>query len=381
MATPTLDLVCCLVRNLSVPATVSPRTGKAVHQDDEKVTFLLTFNICAILSSCLSILGAVYILLPKKSYLYVQRQRRSFRAVERQKKILTWLSVADVLACLGVLIIAICGLADVGSITVDISESASLRWICIVTTAWIQYFYVATYFWTFFYALDVHLMLRGNNRKMFRVYLVLAWLVPAIMVSAGLIAMYQSSPNDFQCDPAFKSWQSLLPHYLMSYIPMLIVLVFNPVMYLFSAKKVGPLLMRGNMFTDRERAIQSQVQRKFFRFVLVFTLCWLPNVINGCILLHSLAIGQTNWHTYSTFTAVIWVAMAIMNPLQAFLNALIYWGPRGCTPNTPSQFELDNNAYDRTFLSNNHPDQAPNDSAEENAPLMGGTRRLTNRTS
>ena len=64
---------------------------------------------------------------------------------------------------------------------------------------------------------------------------------------------------------------------------------------------------------------------------------------------------------------------AIMNPLQAFLNALIYWGPGGCTQSIPTQAESD---YDRHFFSNNHPDQIPSDSAEENTPLIGGPKRM-----
>ncbi|XP_022085774.1 G-protein coupled receptor 143-like isoform X2 [Acanthaster planci] len=374
MATPTLDLVCCAFRNLSVAVKVKATNRSWVEHKEDVITFLRVFNILAILSSCLSILGAVYILFPKKSY--IPRQGRSLRAVERQKKILTWLSVADVLACLGVLTIASVGLNDVDSIEWDISESPVLKWACIIITAWIQYFYVATYFWTFFYALDVNLMLRGSNRKMFRIYLVLAWLVPAIMVITGLLSMYLSSPGGLHCDPTYKRWESLLPHYLVSYIPMLIVLIVNPVLYWFSARKVGPLLMRGNMFTDRERQIQSQVQRKFLFIILVFTFCWLPNVINGCILLNNLATYQTSWHTFGPFHAVVWSTMAVMNPLQAFLNALIYWGPGGCTQSIPSQVESD---YDWTFLSNNHPDQVFSDSGEERRPLIGRPRRMRNR--
>ena len=107
MASPTLDLICCAVQysihhniskwNASHMPDVIMSNARPYHRGEFGMP--VVYNICAILSSCLSIVGAVYILLPKKAY--VPRQRQSFRVVQRQRKILTWLSVADVLASVG----------------------------------------------------------------------------------------------------------------------------------------------------------------------------------------------------------------------------------------------------------------------------------------
>ncbi|XP_071790633.1 G-protein coupled receptor 143-like [Asterias amurensis] len=392
MASPTLDLICCAVHS-----SISPNISKwnASHMQDVimsdarpyhrgELAMPLVYNICAILSSCLSIVGAVYILLPKKAY--VPRQRQSFRVVQRHRKILTWLSVADVLASVGVLTIAIANLSQINlSVHHNNTEEAlhnatennlPYKYTCIISTAWIQYFFVATYFWTFFYAVDVHLMLRGKNRNLFPLYSALSWLLPGVMVGVGLGYMYKSSALDLKCDPTVNAWTYLLPHYLVSYVPMFIVLSVNPILYWYSAKKVGPLLMARGIYTDRERKIQSQVQNKFLMIVVVFTVCWLPNVINGCFLFRSVVREKNIWHEFNTFSAIIWVATAIMNPLQAFLNAIIYWGRGGCTRNVPTQFTDSDYNYvrydsdDDALLRRDTSHGVYSDSNDETSPLV-----------
>ncbi len=374
MASPTLDLICCAVKpyirgNISNDSYMYMKLTQSKHREE-----LLVFNICAILSSCLSIVGAVYILLPKNSY--IPRQRQAFRLVQRQRKILTWLSVADVLASIGVLIIAIANLSEMKVTNFDAGQKhLAYKYTCIISTAWIQYFYVATYFWTFFYAVDVNLMLRGINRNWFRLYFVLSWVLPGVMVFVGLVILYMSSPGGLKCDPTEEAWGYLLPHYLVSYVPMFIVLSVNPILYWYSAKKVGPLLMRRGIYTDRERNIQSQVQKKFLLIIVVFTVCWLPNVINSCLMLSSLVRGKNSWHEFTTFSAIVWVATAIMNPLQAFLNAIIYWGRGGCTRPVPTQItdsdyvvhsDTDDDAHPRLNITTG----AYSDSNDETSPLI-----------
>ena len=63
---------------------------------------------------------------------------------------------------------------------------------------------------------------------------------------------------------------------------------------------------------------------------------------------------------------------AVLNPLQAFLNAFVYWGPGGCTSNVPGQVDS-SGTYN--YLSNNHPDRPGTDS-EENTPLIRQSLRM-----
>ena len=112
MASPTLDLLCCQARepfaNLSPPVittmysnmtTPVPTPTPYILGQDR--TFEILFNVISIMTASLSIMGAIYTLIPKRG---VYRRRRTAIAEVRQTGILTWLAVADLMACLGMYI-------------------------------------------------------------------------------------------------------------------------------------------------------------------------------------------------------------------------------------------------------------------------------------
>lgn len=72
-----------------------------------------------------------------------------------------------------------------------------------------------------------------------------------------------------------------------------------------------------------DQAINATLKWKFLMINVVFYICWLPNLICGITL-------WTSWHTLSQqFILALWYTMAILNPLQAFFNTLVYrrWQP------------------------------------------------------
>lgn len=76
--------------------------------------------------------------------------------------------------------------------------------------------------------------------------------------------------------------------------------------------------------TTTERNINTLLKWKFLLINVVFYICWLPNLICGVTL-------WTAWHDLpEKFTVVMFYLMAIVNPLQAFFNALVYrkWQPQ-----------------------------------------------------
>lgn len=105
----------------------------------------------------------------------------------------------------------------------------------------------------------------------------------------------------------------------MNYGPILAVMIVNPIIYRMSSKEVEKqLMMRYGQMTNNERKIQKVFQIKFSLINLIFYICWLPNVINGLLL-------WIFWFNLPVkVIIVIWYLEAILNPMQAFLNALVY---------------------------------------------------------
>lgn len=105
----------------------------------------------------------------------------------------------------------------------------------------------------------------------------------------------------------------------MNYGPIIAVMIVNPIIYLKSSKEVQKqLMMRYGQMTNNERKVQKVFKIKFSLINIIFYICWLPNVINGLLL-------WIFWfHLPVNVIIVSWYLEAILNPLQAFFNALIY---------------------------------------------------------
>ncbi|CAH1261660.1 GPR143 [Branchiostoma lanceolatum] len=186
------------------------------------------------------------------------------------------------------------------------------------------YFYSATYMWTLVYALDITMQLKNMDVPM-PLYHVLCWSAPAVFVGLSMFSVFfevPEAPGDGgiqQCAAGFH----LVLHYVFSYTPIVAVMLANPAIYITASRlieiTVRPMLGR---YTQRERQVISAVKIKFLLIVVVFTLCWLPNVIDGVIQISNLVQGD---RTADGFFA-LWVIEAALNPLQGLLNCLAY-GP------------------------------------------------------
>lgn len=100
---------------------------------------------------------------------------------------------------------------------------------------------------------------------------------------------------------------------------MILVMIVNPTLYSFSSKEIDKQLsLRLNQVTSRERRIMKIFKLKFSSINIIFYICWIPNLINGILL-------WTYWYDLPVkLMIIVWYLMAILNPLQALLNALVY---------------------------------------------------------
>lgn len=96
MASPSLDLLCCLFREGSNSSNANVSDHK--REDMSMIILGFVFFTTLFLSALISIIGTIITLVPKRG---VQRTRRDAVSDDRQRIILSWLAGSDLLACVG----------------------------------------------------------------------------------------------------------------------------------------------------------------------------------------------------------------------------------------------------------------------------------------
>lgn len=111
----------------------------------------------------------------------------------------------------------------------------------------------------------------------------------------------------------------VMPNYVLNYGPILVVMIVNPILYVQCSKEVDKqLIQRYGQYTNNERQIHDMFKIKFSLINIIFFICWLPNIVNAILM-------WTMWfHLPVRIIIISWYIMAVLNPLQAFFNALVY---------------------------------------------------------
>ncbi|KAK4303339.1 hypothetical protein Pmani_024625 [Petrolisthes manimaculis] len=310
MASPTIESLCCL-------------SSKNAFSKDFLSDFQsVPYNVVSILAAVLGISGALYQMVPwfhqseGNNSIEGSRSRGGRSLRTRGRAIIQWLALADLLASLGILIRSASWLAD-DTFGSNPDDSTLGQCFCIVTSAMIHYFYTATYMWSFVYALDVRLAMSPTPPPPSTLYHLLAWVPPLALCLLGLLVLYLP---DLNChSESVNPYMRFLPNYLSSFLPIVFVMLVNPVLYCLAFSRVQTQIVsvRGR-YTQSERKIVDGLFKKFFMINLVFYVCWLPNIINGVVL-------WTAWDNLpKVFILTVWYMMAVLNPLQAVLNSVVY---------------------------------------------------------
>ncbi|KAF2882378.1 hypothetical protein ILUMI_23798 [Ignelater luminosus] len=356
MADPTIQTFCCYtIANATY-------TASSILKEFNPGAY----NFVSIFSSALGSLGAIYQLLPRRQF---SRNHRwiSFSA-ERGRRIILWLALTDLLASLGVLIRASLWL-HYKNILPEMNDNYSV-FFCTITSAWIQYFYTATWMWTLCYAIDMRFILHQKEEHSSYYHLV-AWITPAVLTVIGLSLLYFPDANCHLTRTAADISTRLLPNYVATYIPITLVMILNPILYLRSCKDMERIITcSSGQFTKRERDIIDAVKIKFSAINLVFYVCWVPNLVNG-VLLWSL------WFQLPVNLVItIWYLMAFINPLQAFFNCLVYRRWNGESEIVVMPWSRHSTLEEPKSKSVPH---SSSNHLEENLPLLQNFHRSLNR--
>lgn len=301
MSDPTIQTFCC-------------------HHSGKKEDFALrimdefntdSYNTVCLVSSTIGILGALY-------QIYPDILNKIHRGIDPShgRQIIKWLAVADLLASFGVLVRSSLWLRYKNIMPLPNDDVSVL--FCSITSAWTQYFYTVTWFWTLFYAIDTWLTIKGRDSHTL-LYHSIAWGLPAATTSVGLSILYLPNATCHNLPNVTSALYKILPNYCATYVPIAMVMIVNPIMYVMSSKNVAmAVAVPLAQFTSKERRVVDILRLKFFLINLVFYLCWLPNLINGFLI-------WIMWFDIPVKVIIsIWYIMALTNPLQALLNALVY---------------------------------------------------------
>jgi len=104
----------------------------------------------------------------------------------------------------------------------------------------------------------------------------------------------------------------------------------------------------------------AMIKIRFFKIMLVFIICWLPNIINESLLFYLEMQADVNGSSLKPVrnaAKTTWFIMGILNPAQGFLLSLAFYGWTGCSlqfqsPRKEIQWEsVASSAAERTCLS------------------------------
>ncbi|CRK88718.1 CLUMA_CG002563, isoform A [Clunio marinus] len=299
MADPTIQSFCCHHRNHSDFAF---RLMNEFHREP--------YLIISMISSSIGMLGSIYQIFIRKEEI-VESPRRSMG-----RKIIVALAYSDLLASLGIFIRSAlwCFMKEIMPLDDD---SVSVIF-CSVTSAMIQVFYTATWLWTLIYAYNMKRSLTNQSmrEKNFHVFV---WSISILFTAIGTSSLYFPDADCHDIHDLGTALLRVMPNYLLNYGTILVVMIVNPILYIKCSKEVDrQLIQRYGEYTNNERQIHDMFKIKFSLINLIFYICWLPNIVNAILM-------WTMWfHLPAKVIVITWYIMAVLNPLQAFFNVLVY---------------------------------------------------------
>ncbi|XP_045239167.1 G-protein coupled receptor 143 isoform X2 [Macaca fascicularis] len=218
-------------------------------------------------------------------------------------RILRAATACDLLGCLGVVIRSTVWLGFPNFVDSISDVNRTEIWpaaFCVGSAMWIQLLYSACFWWLFCYAVDAYLVIRR---------------------SAGL-----------RCE---RGLDHAIPHYVTMYLPLLLVLMANPILFQKTVTAVASLLKgRQGIYTENERRMGAVIKIRFFKIMLVLIICWLSNIINESLLFYlemQTDINGGSLKPVRTAAKTTWFIMGILNPAQGFLLSLAFYGWTGCS--------------------------------------------------
>uniref|UniRef100_A0A673VST3 G protein-coupled receptor 143 n=1 Tax=Suricata suricatta TaxID=37032 RepID=A0A673VST3_SURSU len=247
---------------------------------------------------------------------------------------------------------------------------------CVGTAVWVQLLYSACFWWLFCYALDAYLVVRRSaGQSTILLYHIMTWGLAVLLCVEGAVMLYY--PSVSRCE---RDLEHAVPHYVTTYLPLLLVLGASPVLFWKTATAVASLLKgRKGIYTENERRMGAMIKIRFFKIMLVLIICSQPGPTKGggpgglCVDLTLKFPGHR-----LTGRVFLFSSQGILNPAQGFLLSLAFYGWTGCSlelqsPKKEIQWEsLGTSAAEQTSVSPDGPGVPRESPTSRTAVRVGG---------
>ncbi|XP_064606950.1 G-protein coupled receptor 143-like [Liolophura sinensis] len=334
-----------------IPETALPHT--------EQINYRLLYCVISLCSGFLGMFGSCYQLFAWKQKMTEWPRRRSSRPTTNPE-IIFYLAASNLMSCLGVIIRSMAMLLTkaphVSSVWVNITNTSWYEiysnnkcdnqaiphgeknvfiWGSIVE-AFTQFSFGASVIWTFLYSVDTYSQLVGFHISS-KAYHSISWVLAGVMAIGSQLSVSIGLTPPYSCADGPR----LIIRYFFAYMPMLVVLILNPV-FLWSTHRQAKkrMVSYSVTFTDTERKSLTKLRQKFITIVFLFTLCWVPNQIDSALQI-SLNIDciYSSTSTFNVFFP-LWVIEAFLNPLQGLFNCLVFGRRFACCDRTGERIRV-----------------------------------------
>lgn len=288
-------------------------------QDEVKHAYSVYYGVC-LGSAAIGAPGALLFLF---QMLCGEARKRISKS---QRNILINLAIADLLADLGVIVRSLFYLFYWEK-TSFINETNFRKNLVpaisgALVESWVYFWYLGSYFWTFFFAVDIYTSKHNGKWRLWCSHTV-TWIYCVMLAAGSLVALWICTPFlgcavDKYC---------IVGHFLCTFGPIFIFMIGIPAFYLSTFQKMQKTFKEGLVIEVRKRE-KDQAKKKILIFIIVFYFCWSVNVIDGLLMIvahlksPSHSFYKILYKPYYIYT--VWIIEALTNPLQGLLNALAY---------------------------------------------------------
>ncbi|XP_062831361.1 G-protein coupled receptor 143 isoform X3 [Anolis carolinensis] len=320
MASPRLETFCCPNR-------------------DAATQLVLAFQPEVFCGVCLGSAGAglffsLLQLLPKKGRGARKgpKAAAASAAASSSATILLLVSACDMLGALGIIFRSTVWLGFpnfIANISVVNGTDIWPAAFCVGSAMWIQLLYSAGFWWLFCYAVDSYLVVRRSaGLSTIVLYHMMTWGLAILLCVEGIAMLYY--PSVSSCE---NGLEHAIPHYVTTYVPLVLVLVANPILFSRTVTAVASLLKgRQGIYTENERRLGTEIKVRFFKIMLVVVICWSSNIINEGLLFYLEMQPDINGSLLKNVRSaalITWIIMGVLNPMQGFLFTLAFYGWTG----------------------------------------------------
>ncbi|XP_046862076.1 uncharacterized protein LOC124455483 [Xenia sp. Carnegie-2017] len=228
------------------------------------------------------------------------------RRLSANPKIIFWLAISDLIACVARMVLVIVSLAF------D-KPSEILYAICATFQAILLVGIVSSVIWTSIFAVDQCLQMCKINGPMM-LYHILTWLPLFIYNIVGICI---NRKHKFEsCNKPTGVWKTV--SIVISTFPFFPFLLVNITLFFITYKKVKHLLRCTGIFSYDEREALKITRNKYGLYFAVLFFSWLPYVITQICFVTINERKRRGWFIASGYTAGIFIH------LQGFFNYFVY---------------------------------------------------------